>query len=274
MIDLTAIILTYNEAINIEDCLRSLEPICKRIIIVDSYSTDETVEICKQYGCDIYQRHFTNHSEQFEYGLNIAKIDTKWVIRLDADERLSEESSVELEKLCNENSDSDVNGFVLRFKYYFLGKYLKHGGYYPIRKLAVFKYGKAHIERKQMDEHIVLDSGKLIECKKDCLHHDCKSISDWIAKHNKYSSNEVADYFNNSILDVELLDPNARRKNRAKHNFYYKLPLGLRARLYYFYRFYLKLGFLDGRPGKYFAFLHAYWYRYLVDIKIYEQKHK
>jgi hypothetical protein len=126
-----------------------------------------------------------------------------------------------------------------------------------------------------MDEHMTLDEGQSVEMKNDCLHQDFKSLYEWIDKHNKYSNREVLDYFDSEkAQESSTLNKSARFKRRVKFKFYYKLPMGLRARLYYWYRYYFKLGFLDGREGKIFAFLQAYWYRFLVDAKIYEQKIK
>jgi hypothetical protein len=126
------------------------------------------------------------------------------------------------------------------------------------------------IENRSMDEHIVLSLGTVIEMKTDCLHFDFKNLEFFVNKHNWYSSRETVDYFENieKNIQTEKLD----FKTWLKMSFYYKLPMGLRAHLYYLYRYYIKLGFLDGKEGKIYAFLQAYWYRYLVDAKIYECK--
>ena len=154
-----------------------------------------------------------------------------------------------------------------------MGKRLHHGGIYPIKVLRVFKTGMARIEMRNMDEHMVLTEGKVIEMKNDCLHQDFKSLYDWIDKHNKYSDREVLDYFNRKESQAhEALNKGAKFKRFVKFNIYYKLPMSMRAHLYYWYRYYFKLGFLDGKEGKIFAFLQAYWYRFLVDAKIYEKK--
>lgn len=268
---ITAIILTFNEEKNIKECLSSLSNFANRIIVIDSYSTDNTKSICESFNVEFYEHKFETHAKQFEYGLNNFNINTKWIIRLDADERLSQEAKSELISLCNEHCDDDVNGIIVHFKLYFLGKYLKHGGVYPIKKLIVFKNQTAHIEEKEMDEHIVLDEGRTVDCKEDCLHHDCKSIFDWIDKHNKYSTKAANDYFANNVGELSSLDYHAKKKAKKK-KFFYKLKPGFRAKLYFVYRYYLKFGFLDGKPGKYYAFLQAYWYRYLIDIKIHEKE--
>lgn len=270
MADITAIILTKNEEINIADCIKSISTIVKRIIVIDSFSTDKTVEIAKLYGAEVYQHPFENYAKQYMYGVQVANINTMWTLRIDADERLTQDSSQELAVLCDEHMNTDVAGIVLRFKKNFLGRDLYHGGVYPWKKMNCYKTIMGSIEIRSMDEHIVLTSGRIVEMKHDCLHFDFKDLEYFINKHNWYSSRETVDYFEN--LEKSKLRYNLDAKTRFKMNFYYKLPLGARAHIYYIYRYYIKLGFLDGNEGKIYTFLQAYWYRYLVDAKIYECK--
>ncbi len=273
MADLTAIILTLNEEKNIRECIGSIQGLAKRIVVVDSFSTDNTVAIAKELGAEVLQHEFVNQAQQFIYALDALDIDTKWILRIDADERFTEESAHELEKLTQDHAEDDVNGIVVRFEVSFMGKALRHGGIYPFRKLLVFKKGRAHMEARNMDEHIVLDCGRSVEMKNDCLHQDFKSLTAWIDKHNKYSSREVLDYLESKETGKgAALNSGAKLKRFVKFKIYYRLPMGFRAKLYYWYRYYLKLGFLDGKEGKIFAFLQAYWYRFLVDAKIYEKK--
>lgn len=274
MADLTAIILTKNEEKNIKECIESIQDVAKRIVVIDSFSSDNTVQSAKDLGVEIYQHDFLNYAKQFIYGMEIANIKTKWVLRIDADERLTDKSAAELEYLCNENEETDVNGIVVRFQVEFMGKKLKHGGIYPFRKLLVFKSGIGYIENRNMDEHIILSHGKSVEMKNDSLHHDYKDLTYWVNKHNWYASREVLDYYQFGLgkEDGRDLDKRAKLKRIIKFGIYYKLPMGMRAHLYYLYRYYIKLGFLDGKEGKIFAFMQAYWYRYLVDAKIYEHE--
>ncbi len=266
--DITAIILTKNEETNIADCIKSIVNTVKRIVVIDSYSTDRTVEIVKECGVEIYQHPFENYARQYMYGVEIAHADTVWTLRIDADERLSPDSAYELEQLCNENMDTDVAGIVLRFKKNFLGKDLYHGGTYPWKKMNCYKTKLGTIEDRNMDEHIILSSGTVIEMKTDCLHFDFKSLEYFVNKHNWYSSRETVDYFENMKMNKPRNELDI--KTWVKMNIYYKLPLGMRAHIYYIYRYYILMGFLDGKEGKIYAFLQAYWYRYLVDAKIYE----
>lgn len=274
MADLTAIILTKNEEKNITECISSIQKLAKRIIVIDSFSTDRTVELVKNLGAELYQHEFINYSKQFKYGLYNFGIETRWVLRIDADESLTEQSAAELEQLCNSNMNTDINGIVVRFEVNFMGKKLRHGGIYPFRKLIVFKHGIGDIEDRHMDEHIVLSSGKCIETKYDSIHRDYKDLTYFINKHNWYSGREVMDFFDNltgsrRIPNMSLYD---KIKHFIKFRIYYNLPIGIRAHFYYIYRYYFRMGFLDGKEGRIFAFLQAYWYRFLVDAKIYEKR--
>lgn len=268
MANLTAIILTRNEEEYIAECINSIKSVAKRVIVVDSFSEDKTVEIAKAAGAEVHKHEFINYAKQYMYAIKIADIKTTWTFRIDADERLTMESAEELEKLCNENENTDVSGIVLRFSNIFLGKPMLHGGMYPWKKLSVYKTGLGKIEDRNMDEHIIVKSGTTIEVKKDSKHLAFRGLSFFINKCNWYSTREVMDYFEQKKVSVE----NADIKTRIKMKVYYKLPLGYRSWVYYAYRYYIRLGFLDGKEGKIFAFLHAYWYRFLVDAKIYEHE--
>ena len=272
MADLTTIILTFNEEKNIANSINSVKNLSKRIVVVDSYSTDKTVEIAKSLGVEVIQHPFENQAKQFIYAFDYLTINTQWIMRLDADEMISIDAVKEIEDICLTNKNTDINGIVVRFEVNFLGKKLRHGGIYPFRKMIVYKKDKGYMEDRAMDEHIVLKEGKSIELKHDSYHRDYKDLNAWIDKHNKYSSREVKDYFLNTNLESKQLNKSAKIKRFIKFNIYYKLPLGTRAHLYYLYRYYFKMGFLDGKEGKIFAFMQAYWYRFLVDAKIFEKK--
>lgn len=272
MADLTTIILTFNEEKNIANAINSVKNLSKRIVVVDSYSRDKTVEIAESLGAEVIQHPFENQAQQFIYAINNLTINTQWIMRLDADEMISNDAAREIEDICLTNKNTDTNGIVVRFEVNFLGKKLRHGGIYPFKKMIVYKKDKGYMEDRAMDEHIVLKEGKSVELKHDSYHRDYKDLTAWIDKHNKYSSREVKDYFSNTNKESKQLNKSAKIKRFIKFNIYYKLPLGTRAHLYYLYRYYFKMGFLDGKEGKIFAFMQAYWYRFLVDAKIFEKK--
>lgn len=268
MADMTAIILTRNEEGYIEECIASIKDITKRIVVVDSFSEDRTVELARSAGAEVYLHEFINYSKQYKYAVEIADVQTKWILRIDADERLTADSAEELNRLCNQNENTDVNGITLRFYNIFLDKPMLHGGMYPWKKLSVYKTGKGDIEDRNMDEHILIHSGRIVEAQKDSKHLAYRGITFFTDKCNWYSTREALDYFEHKNINIK----NTSLKTRLKMKLYYKCPPGFRAWAYYVYRYYLMRGFLDGKEGKIFAFLQAYWYRFLVDAKIYEHE--
>jgi len=272
MIDMTAIILTKNEEANLQKCIDSVKNIVKRVIVVDSFSTDKTVEISKNNGLEVYQHEFENYGKQFQWAMDNTNIDTKWIFRFDADERLTNESADELQQLCRENENTDVNGIIFTLEVTFLGRKLKHGGIYPFKKLCIFKRDMAFMEERSMDEQIILTSGRAIEMRCISEHNDFRNLSYWISKHNWYATRAAKDYFDHSQNgdDYSNLDFTCKLRRFIKYNIYYKMPMRTRCWMYFMYRYWFKLGFLDGKEGFLYAFLQAYWYRMLVDAKIHE----
>ncbi|WP_197473445.1 glycosyltransferase family 2 protein [Fervidobacterium ngatamarikiense] len=204
--DLTVIILTKNEELNIPQCIESVKSIAKRVVVVDSFSTDNTVDIAKRMEADVYQHEFINHSKQFKWALENTNIRTKWVLRIDADERLTPETAIEIEEKTKAHENDNVNGFLIKRRNYFLGRFIRHGGMYPLKFLRPFKHGKADVEDRNMDEHIVLLEGRYLELENDLLHFDFKDLHSRIAKHNEYARKEVQDYFEKREERIGYLD--------------------------------------------------------------------
>lgn len=271
--DLTAIILTKNEEINIARCINSIKGIAKRIVVVDSYSTDQTVELAKSLGAEVFQHPWKHYANQFNWALDNVHVTTQWIYRIDADEYVSPELAQEIVEECERHRSDDINGFIMIFKIFFLGRFLMHGGCYPFYNLTIFKKGKGRYEDRAMGEHIVLSEGRDIILKNDCIHYDFKDLQTWVEKHIRYAQRELQDYSElRNGKALAGLYGEAEKAKKIRDNYYYRLPKFLRAKFYYWYRYYIKLGFLDGRPGKMYAFLQAYWYRYLVDAMIYEKE--
>ncbi len=285
MTDLTVVILTKNEENNLRKCIESFHGIVKRFVIVDSFSTDKTEILCQQLNkelqevgsrLDFYQNKWNSYSDQFNWGLANTNITTEWSMRMDADEEMTE-SLVEEIKSKLPNIPLSINGIIVRRRVYFMGRWIKHGGRYPERLLRIFRTGKASCEMRVMDEHIILSEGNTIKFKYDIIDNNQKNLEWWIAKHNWYSNREVIDHqmtldkqIDESLILGSVSSHSAKTKRIAKNKGYYNLPKFFRAHLYFIYRYYIKLGFLDGQEGKIFHFLQAYWYRFLVDAKMYE----
>lgn len=269
---ITAIILTLNEEINLPHCLKSIFGHVDEIIIVDNGSTDKTFEIAEKYGAKIVKHEdYQNQAQQFNWTLKTQEIKNPWIFRLDADEWVTEELWKELEEKLDKTPE-DVSGYFIKRRVYFMGKWIKYGGYYPTWLLRLFRKDKAEYEKREMDEHIVLLEGRALNLKNDFADENHKSLEEWTAKHNNFSTREAR-----AMLEEkkkENLGGQAGRKRKIKTGFYAKLPLFCRACLYFSYRYFIRLGFLDGRKGLIFHFLQGFWYRFLVDAKIYEKKMK
>ena len=273
-LSLSIIILTYNEQKHIRRCIQNVQEIAEEIFVVDSFSSDETLSIAKELEAKIYQNKWpNNHSKQMNWAIENCNIRTKWVMRLDADEILDE---ILVEEIKNQLSkDSDFTGYFLNRGHIFLGKKIFHGGNYPIRLLRIWKHGFGYCEDKLMDEHIVLtkDSYRTKLLKGTFWDHNLNNITWWINKHNIYSTKEAI---------MQLQNKYTKPKENYKNNFkrfikyavYEKLPKSIRASFYFIYRYFIRLGFLDGYQGLVWNFLQGFWYRFLVDVKAYEIEKK
>lgn len=275
MEDVTFIILTKNEEINLRDCLESIKGFAKRIVVVDCGSTDGTVDIANKFKCDVMFHPFENYAKQFNWALDNAKINTKWSFRLDADERLTPDLCDELSKIMKKHDSDDVNGVTMEAWLYFMGKKIRFGGHQK-RKLMLFKTGIGRIEDRQMDEHTILSRGTSISSKNRFIHYDFKSMTQWIEKLNWYATRETMDYFdylngrNSSISSKD--DKKISRLRGKKFKIYYKFPKFLRCWLLFIYYYIFALGFLDGRRGFVYHWMYHKWYRTLVDAKILEKQ--
>lgn len=274
MEDLTVLILTRNEEVNLPDSLKSVKDFAKRIVIVDSGSTDDTERIAKEFGASFYSHEFENYARQFNWGLDNTEINTKWTLRLDADERLTPALCKELSELMKAHADDDVNGVTMEASLFFMGKEMRHGGPQK-RKLMLFKTGMARIEDRKMDEHTILSSGRAIDCKEKFLHYDFKDMTFWINKLNWYATREMQDYFeyiNGKNSSINANDKEISDIRNKKFGVYYRFPKFIRCWLMFIYAYIFQLGFLDGKEGFIYHWMYHRFYRTLVDCKILEQE--
>ena len=277
---LGVLILTHNEERNIAKCIESLLPLTSDIFIVDSGSDDRTVEISRSYGAQVAHRAWTTYADQFNWGLDHFDFGTEWIMRMDADEELTQELVEQLRMLLN-SAPSEVSGVYVRRRVYFMNRWIKHGGYYPTWLLRVFRNGVGRCETLWMDEHIVLSSGNAIKVHADIIDKNNKDLTFWTDKHNKYSNREVLDVMGKRTrikgekrLAASLNGSQAQSRRWVKDNLYGRTPLFMRPFLYFFYRYFLRLGFLDGKEGLIFHFLQGFWYRFLVDAKLFEHQRR
>lgn len=273
----TVLILTLNEARHIERALRSVGSFADRCVVVDSGSTDNTVVRARTMGAEVLTHSFVNQARQFNWSLDQLHADTDWVLRLDADEIVTEALATEI-KAKFSSLPASVSGVYVSRRMTFLGRPIRWGGVFPVRVLRLFRYGQGRCENRWMDEHILVD-GDTVEFAGEIIDDNLNSLTWWTEKHNAYASREVVDLLNleygfmphETVADIRG-GQQAGVKRWLKEKVYARLPTGFRAAAYFFYRYVLRLGFLDGREGTAFHVLQGFWYRYLVDMKLHEVK--
>jgi glycosyltransferase involved in cell wall biosynthesis len=275
--NITAIILTLNESIHLQRCLESIKDVANNIVVVDCFSTDNTLDIARSFAAVIVQREWTNHADQFNWALSQLPENTEWVLRIDADEYLTPELATEIKQKMPAISPG-TNGIYLNRRMAFQHKLIHHGGVFPISILRLFRYGYGQCENRLMDEHIKV-SGPTTKFSEEMIDDNLNSLSWWTEKHNKYSSLEAVELLNLEFhfMQIESIatlkgGKQASVKRWLKERVYVRLPSGFRAFAYFFYRYFVRFGFLDGYQGTSFHFLQGFWYRYLVDAKVVEVK--
>ncbi|MBB6004494.1 glycosyltransferase family 2 protein [Arcicella rosea] len=279
MQDISVIILTFNEEKHIKRCIESLLLFTDKIFIVDSGSTDKTIQIAESLGAKITFQPWVNHAVQINFAIQNTPFKTEWYMRIDADEyvlpELAEEIKNELIKIPN-----TINGIYIKRRVFFMNRWIKHGAYYPIWLLRIWRHGMATCEQRWMDEHIKLFSGLTMQFKNDFVDHNLNNLTWWTQKHNIYAINEVIDLLNikYDFRNFESVEPNFFGSQEQRTRFlkvkYASIPLFIRPIIYFLYRYIFRLGFLDGKQGFIWHFLQGFWYRFLVDAKVYEVYHR
>ncbi len=272
---ITAIIPAFNEERHIKRCLESIQQVTKNLLVVDSFSTDRTCEIASSLGAKVLKHSFLNYANQFNWAIDQVVHDAGWIMRVDADEVISNELADEINREVPQLPVNIVGVYFPR-SFVFLGKRIRHGGASKIKALRLWRAKLGRCENRWMDEHIIVD-GTTVSFSGDLIDHNLNPLYWWTAKHNGYSNREAVDLLNlkYGFIPVDSVasltsGSSAGLKRWVKERVYARLPVGLRAFGYFLYRYFFALGFLDGRAGLVFHFLQGFWYRFLVDAKVYE----
>jgi glycosyltransferase involved in cell wall biosynthesis len=269
---IAVVILTYNEELNLAQALDSVAGWADQTFILDSQSTDRTLDIARRYGCHVTQHPFANYAKQRNYALDHLPITSEWVLFLDADEWLPTSLKDEISGLI---ATSPVeNGFYINRRFMWMGHWIRRG-YYPSWILRLFRYRKGRCEDRAVNEQIIVD-GPTGHLGQDFMHEDRKGVSDWIAKHNGYATREALELVQTTReagyreVDAKMFSGQALRRRWLRRHVWNRMPPLLRPFTYFFYRYVLAGGFMDGKAGFVYHFLHALWYPLLTDVKYLE----
>jgi glycosyltransferase involved in cell wall biosynthesis len=274
----SALIITRNEEANIAACLASVER-ASEVFVVDSLSTDRTVEIAESLGAKVVPHSFAGYAEQRNWALENLPISNEWVLMLDADERIPPPLAEEIAQVVADDPQHHA-GYYLKRRFFFLGRWLKHGGLYPTWVLRLFRRGCARFENRPVNEHAVLD-GSAGYLTHPFDHHDQRPLADWISKHNRYADLEAEEFLQECLqggyqdaIKARFRGSQAERKRWIKLRVWNRLPLLVRPFLFFFRNYFLKGGFLDGRQGFIYHVLWSFWVRFLIDVKILERQRR
>lgn len=271
---LSVIILTHDEERNLPDCLASLAGLNCEIFVVDSGSTDHTIDISTAAGAEVVTHPFENYAAQRNWARLNLPLKTDWLLHLDADERLTAELRDEIAALfspANESRIALIDGFMLRKRTIFMNRWIKHGGHYPSYHLRLFRKSNGACEERLYDQHFIVN-GNIATLKHDYLDVLCADLDTWLSRHMRWAELEARQLMEQNKdgrqVHADLFGNPIERKRWLRNGVYNRAPLFLRAVLYWFYRYFLRLGFLDGKEGFIFHFLQGLWFRLLIDIKL------
>jgi len=269
--EVSVVILSFNEETNLPDCLASLRGLNCRVFVVDSFSTDRTPEIAKAHGVTFVEHEFINYAAQRNWALQQLPLDTPWVLNLDADERLTPELVAEINRVIAK-PPSAIAGFLLRKRTIFMGRWIRHGGHYPSYHLRLFRAQLGRCEDRLYDQHFLVD-GQVEPLENDYLDIVASDLSAWSGRHVRWAGMEAREMLL-AGRGAGQVDPNFNgnpiERRRWWRQTYAGWPLFVRVYCYWFYRYFLKRGFLDGIEGLIFHFLQGFWFRFLIDAMIIE----
>lgn len=276
---LAVVILTYNEEANLPACLESLRGLDCQVFVVDSGSTDRTLDIAREGGADVLHHPFETHTRQWAWALSNLPERCEWILGLDADQRLTPELAEEIRALLTEKAEhlAEVDGFWIKRRQFFRGRWIRHGGYYPIYLLKLFRRDRVFLDEQDRVDHHFYVSGPTRRLRHDLVEENRKEndIIFWINKHVRYAVLLAEEeWWRRQNQPAQRSGPlfcsNAIRRKFWVRKLWNRLPLYTRAGAYFFYRYFLRLGFLDAKEGFVFHFLQAFWFRLLVDIRLEE----
>jgi glycosyltransferase involved in cell wall biosynthesis len=266
---LSVLVPTLNEEQNLPECLESLRW-ADEVFVVDSYSSDRTLEIANSFGAHLVQHPFESYSAQKNWALDTLPFHHEWVLIVDADERVTPELRCEIEHILPASS---CDGYYLNRRVIFLRTWVRHAGWYPSWNLRLFRHRLGRYDDREVHEHVVLH-GRVGYLRHDLLHHDLRPLESFIARHNGYSTLEARARFkaerdtpDRARLPVSLLASPVQRKRFVRERVWAKVPA--KPLMLFVYMYVMRRGFLDGRAGLALCVFHAF-QEFMVGLKLAE----
>ncbi len=266
------ILLSFNSEDTLSATLTSARRVADEIFVVDSFSKDGTAELARSYGATLVQHEFEHYGAQRNWAMDNLPISKPWQLHLDADEFMDDQLVAAILALPDEPGHA---GYFLPRYLRFLGRVLRHGGMSPTWHLRLFRTGSGRCEDRKYDQHFLLTNGSSGKLQGAMIDDIRMPLTEWTARHNRWSDGEVAELVSGEVMG--RLTPDARgnpaERKRYLRQKYDRMPLFVRAFALFIYRYFFRLGFLDGVEGLIFWVLQTFWFRFLVDAKIWEQCH-
>lgn len=274
-VKLSVVVLTLNEAHQLGDCLRSVAGLTCEVFVVDSGSTDETVAMARAAGASVFTHVFSSYGDQRNWAMENLPLHAEWVLHLDADERLTPELADEI-RVTMQSPPANVDGYLLRRRTVFRGQWIRHGGHYPNYQLRLFRLGRGVCEDRLYDQHFVV-AGRVESLRHDYIDIAAGDLSAWSQRHFRWAAAEALEQTRERAgqgarVQASLSQGPVARRRWLRESLYGQAPLFVRPAAYFFYRYVLRLGFLDGKEGLVFHCLQGFWYRFLVDAMLWERR--
>lgn len=268
----TVILLTFNSAATLAATLTRARQVSGEIFVVDSYSNDGTQELARSLGANVVEHAFEHYAAQRNWAIDHLPISRSWQLHLDADEWMDDRLVAAIQALPEEPEHAGY--FIARYVR-FLGRVMRHGAMSPTWHMRLFRSGSGRCENRQYDQHFLLTGGAYGKLPGEMIDDNRMSLTEWTARHNRWADFEAAEF------DVEAtpgrLTPDARgnpaQRKRFLRGYYDRMPLFFRAFAFFIYRYFIRLGILDGTEGTIYWVLQTFWFRFLVDAKIWERRH-
>lgn len=266
------ILLSFNSEDTLGATLASAKRVSDEIFVVDSFSMDGTVELARSFGATVVQHEFQHYGAQRNWAIDNLPISKSWQLHLDADELMDEQLIASILALPDE---PEQTGYFLPRYLCFLGRVLRHGGMSPTWHLRLFRTGAGRCEDRKYDQHYLLTSGSSSKLQGAMIDDIRMPLTEWTARHNRWADAEVVELYSRETAGrVEAIaGGNPAERKRYLRKKYNRMPLFVRAFALLIYRYIFRLGFLDGTEGLIFWVLQTFWFRFLVDAKIWERRY-